>query len=430
METRPLSIIAVALDHAKAQGAVGAEGYLATWLGRRVESDGGRPRVFPDNGTRVVGRVYVEGGGTGTWSTTSAEPVALRAAVEDAMDQAWASPKDPFAGPAERYDHDLSGHGLDDPRHDSVSDDDRIEVVRDNLESVRTDGVRAVSCDYGDRRTVHAFASSRGVSSAYRETSYRLNVVGESNKGQWRTARTERGRAFATVGSLPFGVGVSRRIEAFVREVGLPSQEYSICLPPRVMAVILAGLAPGFEAAALAAGRSWAAPPGPLASHRIHLIDDGSVPGSPRTLAFDERGVPPMPMPVIREGAPAGRYHSPETARLDGVRPTGHVVNGAVRRSNLILRAGNRSRTQMLGELPWAVLLDRLEGSIDPVTGQLDAFGPAHVLERGKRVGYLPSFRLVGDARKLLLSVAEISSDQERHVDVDCATTVIQGFQL
>ena len=230
------------------------------------------------------------------------------------------------------------------------------------------------------------------------------------------------------MGSLPFGVGVCRRIEAFAQETRLPTEEYRICLPPRVMAVILAALAPGFSAEAISAGRSWVAAPGNLASHRVHLIDDGSVPGSPRTLAFDERGVPPMPMPIIREGASAGRYHTPETARVDGVRPTGHFVDGRVRRSNLILRAGNRSRTQMLGELPWAVFLDRLEGTIDPVTGQIDAAGPAHVLERGKRIGYVPSYRLVGDARKLLHSVAEISSDQERHLDVDCATTVIQGF--
>jgi predicted Zn-dependent protease len=430
VETRPLSFISLALDHARAQGAIGAEGTMATWDGRRVECDGGRPRIFNDEGSRIQGFVYIEGGGHSSFTVRGTSEGAIRRAVDKAITRAEGSTANPHAGPADRYDFDLNGRGLDDPRHDTIADDDRIEVVTDNMESVRTDASRAVSCVYADRRTVHAFASSRGVSSAYRETSYRLDITGESLSGQWRTTRTERGRAFATVGSLPFGVGVSRRIAAFQREVGLPNEELRVCLPPRTMAQVLSGLAPGFDSRAVAAGKSWACGDVAIASHKLHVIDDGSVPGSPRTVIFDDRGVPPMPMPVIREGMPAGTYHSPETARAAGVRPTGHVVGGDIRRANLIARAGNRSRTQMLGELPWAVLFDRLEGTINPVTGRIDCTGPAHVLERGKPIGYIASLRLAGDCRDLLKGIVEISSDQQRHLDVDCATTVIQGFPV
>lgn len=430
METRPLSFISLALDHARSLGAVGAEGHMTSWEGRRVECDGGRPRLLPDDGSALQGRVYAEGGGCGVWKVTSTDERAIKRAVERAADDAAAASPNPHAAPADRYDFEVAGRGLDDPRHETIADDDRIEVVQDNMESVRGEFSRPVSCIYGDRRTIHAYANSRGVSSAYRETTYRISVTGESLRGRWKTTREERGRAFATVGSLPFGVGVSRRIAAFQKEVRLPGEELSICLPPRTMAQILSGLAPGFDSRAVASGKSWAAGEQALASHRLHLIDDGSVLGSPRTVVFDERGVPPMPMTVIREGMPAGTYHSPETARAAGVRPTGHVIGGDIRRSNLIARAGNRSRTQMLGELPWAVMFDRLEGTIDPVTGRIDCTGPVHLLERGKPIGYIASLSLKGDCRDLLRGIVEISSDQERHLDVDCATVVIQGFPV
>jgi len=428
MDTRPLDHIALALDHARSLGAVGAEGYLAVWTGCRVECKGGRPSLFPDDGARLLGRVYADGGGCGRFSVSATTKGRIFAAVDRAVNAAFRAPPDPHAGPAERYDYTATGGGLDDPRHEIVADDDRIEVVTNNLESVQSDETRGVSCTYNDRRTVHTFASSRGVSSSYSETTYSVTIIGEGRDGAWRTTHTERSRAFAGVGSLPFGIAILRRINSLSNEISLPDEELSICLPPRVMAQVLSALAPGFDSRAVAKGRSWAAGTDRLASKRIHLIDDGSVPGSPRTVVFDERGVPPMPMPVIREGFPAGQYHSPETARLAGIRPTGHVVGGDIRRSNLVLRAGNRSRTQMLGELPWAVLLDRLVGTIDPVTGKIDASGPAHVLERGKPIGHVPDFALRGDCRDLLKGVVEISSDQERHLDVDCATTVVQGF--
>jgi hypothetical protein len=52
------------------------------------------------------------------------------------------------------------------------------------------------------------------------------------------------------------------------------------------------------------------------------------------------------------------------------------------------------------------------------------------VLERGKPIGYIASLSLKGDCRDLLRGIVEISSDQERHLDVDCATVVVQGFPV
>ena len=105
MDTRPLNLISLALDHARSEGAVAAEGYLSVWTGRRVECQGGRPSVFSDEGARLVGRVYVEGGGCGLFSVAGGNEAAITTAVTTAVDEAFSAPGNPHAGPAERYDY-------------------------------------------------------------------------------------------------------------------------------------------------------------------------------------------------------------------------------------------------------------------------------------------------------------------------------------
>ena len=125
-----------------------------------------------------------------------------------------------------------------------------------------------------------------------------------------------------------------------------------------------------------------------------------------------------------------GLYQSPESARIADIRPTGHIRGGALVPSNLVLRPGNRSRTQMLSEVPVALSYDRLEGELDTKTGRLRCWGPAFVLEKGRPKGSLPRVELDVDIVDLLLQVQEIAADQERHGHVDCATVLIREAPL
>jgi predicted Zn-dependent protease len=137
-----------------------------------------------------------------------------------------------------------------------------------------------------------------------------------------------------------------------------------------------------------------------------------------------------MPVPILREGKLGGYYHDPESARRHDARPTGHVVGDTLVPSNLVVRKGNRSRTQMLGEVPVAVFLDHLDGKIDLSTGAIDLHGPATLLEHGKPKGVVPEVILRGNICEFLSGVVELSSDQERTGHVDCATTLIKGFPV
>jgi len=165
-----------------------------------------------------------------------------------------------------------------------------------------------------------------------------------------------------------------------------------------------------------------------LANPVLHITDDAGLFGGLYTRAFDDRGVPPIAVTLLKEGVVHGLYHDPETARAEGLRPTGHVTGGALTPTNLIVRPGSRTRNVILGELVTYLLLDRLP-PIDTTTGRLDGEVPVVVVERGERVGSA-RVRMQISIAALFAAIQEIAADQERACEVDASTTIFSGAVL
>lgn len=62
-----------------------------------------------------------------------------------------------------------------------------------------------------------------------------------------------------------------------------------------------------------------------MAGKDLNIVDEGSLPGSIGTQAFDDEGTPTRKIYLIREGVLAGHLHSLETAGKMGVTPTGNA---------------------------------------------------------------------------------------------------------
>jgi hypothetical protein len=84
----------------------------------------------------------------------------------------------------------------------------------------------------------------------------------------------------------------------------------------------------------------------------------------------------------------------------------------------------------MLSEVPLALELDHLQGRIDLKTGQIDAQGPALVLEKGKPCGAVRSVSLQMPIASLLGAVKEIASNQMRYGAVDSATVLTEALDI
>lgn len=413
------------LEQARAAGAIAVE-VLHERVSSATIEDAGRTSVQRLDTLEIRGRVFVEGGGNAPFVVHSAGnlPRSLRSAVKKASKRR----SDPFAGPADNYPITLRGLGIDDPRYPQLTDEDRRTVVDANAAALS--GATLSNLSYRDRRVERAFASTRGTMAVVTSTDYRVRLAVRDSSGR-TLEHEELGRAFANVGAIPYSAALGKRLETIRgTKVALPAGDVAIILPPRCMAFVLAQLAEAFSSHLVDAGKSFVDKVPAIGSHRVHITDDGTLHGAPRTRAFDDRGVAPMPVTIVKEGKLGGYYHDPESARRHEARPTGHVHRDALVPSNLVVRKGNRSRTQMLGEVPVAVYIDELEGSLNLKTGEIDMHGAATLLANGKPRGVVPKVVLRGNIVDLLGGVVELSSDQERTGHVDCATTLIKGFPV
>lgn len=430
-----LQTLLATVQRVKRPGVLGVEVLHAEAVEHRLTLRAGHTRRSrPAESRRLQGRVWLDDGRSARFTLADADeitPRVLEEAVRLATDAAADTAPDPHAGPAPRLGIGTRGLGLDDPRYSQVGPEARAEVLSLNQDALDS-GFRLEQATYTDVRTVRTYVNTRDVHATSGDTWFHVSLeVTDTTTGR-RLSGASGARNFAHVASLPYAVDLARRLTSLRQSVAPPAEAVPLVFEARVLATVIAALGPTFSAEACASGASFVprVEGGVLASHRVHLIDDAGLHGAPRTLPFDDEGVPGVPVTVISEGRRGGLLHDVRSARAADIRPTGHVRDGAPRATNLVLRPGNRSRTQMLSEVPVSLAFDHLDGSLDPATGALAMAGPALVLHRGRPQGAVDRVSIRCNVVELLQRVQEVASDQERHGQVDCATALVRAMPV
>ena len=403
------------LEGARTQGAKGAEVLLV----ERDQLSQTGVRVRPNTRREAVWsvRVYREGGAAGS-GVGSSGAEALQAALTDAAPR----PPDPLAGPVERMSVRAGALGIDDRRYGLIGDDDRLEVLQLTERAMDRTRAELRELRYTEERARRCWMSSRGVEAEEHATFFSLSAV--AVLGDLSVPHRIASRHFSDVASLPFGAELRRRVDALAIPVNRPSVVLPLVLEPRVAAEMIRSLAPCFSADCVSTTflARWLGKA--LADPILHVTDDAGLFGGCHSRAFDDRGVPPIAVALLKEGVVNGLYHDPETARAHGLRPTGHVTGGGLHPSNLVVRPGSRTRNVILGELGPYLALDRFP-PLDRATGRWTGVVPVMVCEKHDRRG---SFRAEVDwsVREVLTAVRELAADQERNAEVDASTAVLE----
>lgn len=423
------SLLTSALERLRAGGALAAE-VLCTrteWL----EQSGAAPTR--GESARWEARAWKSGGVAGAGAGADAT-----AAVEAALAALAAASPDPDAAPADRQDVRSAGLGIADRRYPSIDPADRADLLDDAARAFdrAPGGVALRDLRYREQRDERLWSNSRGVDLTEVSTRFRLDATVALPDGR-TLAHGIASRHFADVASLPFGPDLRRRALPLARRLTGPLPERPLVVEPRAMAALVRALAPAFAAGHGGFLQRWIADAPPPARGReplrlapalLHVTDDAGLHAGLHTHAFDDRGVTPLPLTLLREGVIAARYHSPESARAARARPTGHVRDGALRPSNLVVRPGSRTRNMIHAALGDVLVLDA-PPPIDLQAGRLR--GPAELvhLVGGEPVGaYAVSFDV--SVAAFLAGIVELASDQERHAGVDTPTAVWERASL
>jgi PmbA protein len=330
---------------------------------------------------------------------------------------------------------------VDDRRYSALSREDRLDVL------VTAERVtRAVDRDlelsafsYRDERVVRTLVNTRGLRLREASTVFRVEgVVRDAGLGISLSDVIED-RAFATVASLPFGATLARRLVELRGTRTTWDGPARVMLPPRVVAELFGLLAPHFRLRELQSDSSFlsrARSGGNLVlSPRLHVVDDGLLSGALNSRSFDDHGVSPVPLTLLRDGQVDGWYMDLDEARARDVRPTGHVRDGRLMPSNLVVRGGSRSMNALLAEQPQpVVVLDHVRGldrGLDLQTGRLSCKASGRVVvPRNDTRGWLPEMKLQGDLTEVLTRIVDLASDTDRHGHIDAPGMLVDGLSV
>ncbi len=434
----PRVLLSRLLDSARKRGAMGAEALLAEsrslsirYFGRELNPG------LEERSTLLRFRVYLAGGRTARAELRSPNIATLEPRISRAVGQAVARARkaheNPFAGPTELINLGGLGLSLLDRRQANLNHLDRTELVLENAsgcEGVDSD-IHLVEVTYREGTRTRYFASSRGAMGIERSSTFTATARARHRAGDRTYSQTVSSRYFANIASMPFGVELGRRLRTLHTPATMPEHPLPMFIQPHVSAQIFASMAPAFVSRTVKKGKSFISQRlgKPIASPKLHVIDDPGLPGALGSRAFDDRGVPPVPVVIIREGIASSLFFDVAEAREADLRPTGHFMDGMMSCSNLVMRSGTRSRNAMGMDIGDYLVLENFHKDlpVNPTTGLLDSPCDVLVCSDNAVVGAVRNAHMRIHASELLGAIREVTSDQARHGNVDACSMIVEG---
>jgi predicted Zn-dependent protease len=291
-----------------------------------------------DTAETVRLRLHVDGR-TAAASTNVVTPDGLRALADRALTAARLRPEDTgWAGltpPTEP-----TGAGNHDPGTAEATPADRAAVVRAFVDAAG--GLESAGfCRTSD--TVVHYANSAGHALTGHSTLAAADGVARtgSSDGAARTASIR----LADLDGASLGSRAAAKARAAADPGDLEPGRYPVVLEPTAVADILHILAAfGFNARAVAEGRSFAKLGEGQFDPAITLVDDPLSPQAPGA-PFDAEGTPKRLLELVRDGVTTAVAHDRRTAELLGAGSTGHAVPGGERFGAIPLHASLRPGT-------------------------------------------------------------------------------------
>ena len=280
------------------------------------------------------------------------------------------------------------------------------------------------------------FANSRGFAGSYRSTYCSVSAVpvatlnGAMERDYWFTiARDFSGLESPELVGRTAAERVIRRLGA----VKVETQKVPIIFEPRVARTLLGNLFDAVQGMAIYRHASFLA--GKLgekiASEKITLIDDGTIPGLFGSQPFDDEGVPSRRTPVIEKGVLKSYMLNTYTARKLGMKTTGNASRGitgnaGIGHGNFFLEAGEKTPEQILAGVKNGFYVTELIGSgVNTVTGDYSRGAVGLWIRDGELAFPVSEVTIAGTLQEMLNGVAEIGNDLEFRGSVSAPTIMI-----
>jgi len=171
-----------------------------------------------------------------------------------------------------------------------------------------------------------------------------------------------------------------------------------------------------------------------IASDRITLIDDGTLPGLFGSQPFDDEGVPSRRTSVIEKGVLNNYLLNTYTARKLGMKTTGNASRGitgnaGIGHGNFFLEANDsdaKTPEQILAGVKNGFYVTELIGSgVNIVTGDYSRGAAGMWIRDGEPAFPVSEVTIASTLQEMLTGVAEIGNDLEFRGSVSAPTIMI-----
>ena len=387
-------------------------------------------------GSRAAGLRILIGKRTGSSYTSDLSAAGLELLVKSAIELAEVTTDDPHAGLPEPEELGALSGGLDlySADVDGLETDGRIDLARRAEEAALAADPRITNSEgasfdsYAGR---HIFANSRGFAGEYRTSSCSLVVVPVARDGESmeRDAWHHSARSLARL-EPPEQIGRTAAARALRRlhPVKVATQKVPVVFEPRVAASLVENLFEAVHGMMIYRHESFLA--GKLgqkvASEKLSLIDDATMPGLFGTSPFDDEGVASRRTVVLERGVLKSYLLNTYAARKLGMKTTGNASRGlagnaGIGHGNFFVENGVLPPERIIAGIADGFYVTELIGmGVNTVTGDYSRGAAGFWVENGALQYPVAEITIAGNLRDMLKGIAAVGDD----VDVRGGTRV------
>jgi PmbA protein len=221
-----------------------------------------------------------------------------------------------------------------------------------------------------------------------------------------------------------------------VRRLGaqkVETQKVPVVFEPRTARTLLDNIFDAVHGGAIYRNESFLA--GKLgervASEKLTVIDDGTVPGLFGTSPFDDEGVPTRRTVVIENGVLRSYLLNTYTARKLGLRTTGNASRGlagnaGVGNGNLYIERGSAPPEQLIAGIRDGFYVTELMGfGVNIVTGDYSRGAAGLWIRNGELAFPVSEVTIAGTLQQMLLNLEGVGADLEFRGSMASPTLVV-----
>jgi PmbA protein len=430
-----------AIKQACALGATDAECTISEGDEFSANVRMGELETLKEAGSRGAGLRVLIGRRMGASYTSDLTAEGIRSMVHSAVDLAGLTTEDPHAGLPDReelgkIEGDLrlfSNRTAELPTEQRIAIAKRAEAAALEVDPRITNSEGA---SFDSSVSGRVFANSRGFLGSYRSSYCSVSAVpvatqnGSMERDYWFTIA----RDYSTL-EEPEEVGRKAAARALRRlgAVKVETQRVPIIFEPRVSRSLLSNIFDAINGTSIYRNASFLA--GKLgekiASEKITLVDDGTIPGLFGTSPFDDEGVPTRRTPVIERGDLKNYLLNTYTARKLGMKTTGNASRGitgnaGIGHGNFFLAAGEKTPEEILRGVKNGFYVTELIGSaVNIVTGDYSRGAVGMWIRDGELAFPVSEVTIASTLQEMLNGIAEIGNDLEFRGSVSAPTIML-----